>query len=69
MDHLQRALATLPAATREVIWLGRFEFDGYEDLARALGCKPGAARVRMHRAMQQLNLAFQQLNGAQADVG
>ncbi len=48
------ALARLPLAAREIIWLGRFEFDNYEDLALALGCKPGAARVRMHRAMQLL---------------
>jgi RNA polymerase sigma-70 factor (ECF subfamily) len=49
------ALARLPAAAREIIWLGRFEFDSYEELALALGCKPGAARVRMHRAMQLLS--------------
>jgi len=52
--HVAQALARLPEAAREVIWLGRFEFDSYEDLAAALGCKPGAARVRMHRAMQLL---------------
>jgi RNA polymerase sigma-70 factor (ECF subfamily) len=49
------ALARLPQAAQEIIWLGRFEFDNYEDLSLALGCKPGAARVRMHRAMQLLS--------------
>jgi len=68
MDLLMRALARLPAAMQEVIWLGRFEFDSYEELGQALGCKPGAARVRMHRAMQQLNSAFTTLNGGPADV-
>lgn len=54
VGQVAAALARLPVAAREVIWLGRFEFDSYEDLGLALGCKPGAARVRMHRAMQLL---------------
>jgi RNA polymerase sigma factor (sigma-70 family) len=65
---LQAALAQLPAATREVIWLGRFVFEDYGELARALDCTVGAARVRMHRAMRELNSAFLQLNGAVNDV-
>jgi len=63
-----RALANLPTAVQEVIWLGRFEFDTYEELGQALGCKPGTARVRMHRAMQQLNVEFESINGAPIDV-
>ena len=67
MKLLVEALASLPAHFQEIIWLGRFEFDSFRDLAQALGCKPGTARVRMHRAMQQLNLAFADLNGAPFD--
>lgn len=63
-----QALASLPAAMREVIWLGRFEFDSFEELGRALGCKTGTARVRMHRAMQQLHTEFEIINGAPIDV-
>ena len=63
-----RAIGNLPTAVQEVIWLGRFEFDTYEELGEALGCKPGAARVRMHRAMQQLNVEFESINGAPIDV-
>ena len=63
-----RALANLPAAVQEVIWLGRFEFDNYDELGQALGCKPATARVRMHRAMQQLNMEFEIINGAPIDV-
>ncbi|MDJ0941668.1 MAG: sigma-70 family RNA polymerase sigma factor [Woeseiaceae bacterium] len=55
MDIVRRALDSLPEAAREVIWLGRFEFDGYEDLGAALGCTAATARVRMHRAMKQLD--------------
>lgn len=51
---LERALALLPINAREVILLGRFQFEGYEELGRALDCSPGAAKVRMHRAMKQL---------------
>jgi len=61
---LQRALESLPASVQEVIWLGRFEFDNFEELGRALGCKSGTARVRMHRAMQQLTLEFSNISGA-----
>jgi RNA polymerase sigma-70 factor (ECF subfamily) len=63
-----RALAEIPAAAREVIWLGRFVFEDYDDLARALGCTASAARVRMHRAMQQLNATFTRMNGVPIDV-
>ncbi|MDX1569816.1 MAG: RNA polymerase sigma factor [Xanthomonadales bacterium] len=51
---VERALARLPIKAREVILLGRFEFEGYDALAEALDCSPGAAKVRMHRAMKQL---------------
>ena len=65
---LAQALRNLPAAVQEVIWLGRFEFSSYEDLGQALGCKTGTARVRMHRAMQDLNAEFTSINGAPVDV-
>ena len=54
LQLVERALAEIPAAAREVIWLGRFVFDDYDELARALGCTASAARVRMHRAMEAL---------------
>jgi len=63
-----KALALIPEAAREIIWLGRFEFDNYEDLGTALECSAGAARVRMHRAMQQLNNTLIELTGAPIDV-
>jgi RNA polymerase sigma factor (sigma-70 family) len=68
LQLVQRALAEIPAASREVIWLGRFVFDDYDELARALGCTASAARVRMHRAMQALNSTFTRMNGAPIDV-
>jgi RNA polymerase sigma factor (sigma-70 family) len=68
LQLVERALAEIPAAAREVIWLGRFVFDDYEELARALGCTASAARVRMHRAMEALQSTFIRLNGAPIDV-
>jgi RNA polymerase sigma factor (sigma-70 family) len=68
LQLVQRALAEIPATAREVIWLGRFVFDDYDELARALGCTVSAARVRMHRAMEALNSTFTRMNGAPIDV-
>jgi len=63
---LDRALALLTPQAREVIWLGRFHFDGYDELGRALDCSAGTARVRMHRAMKQLREIFLELDGDSA---
>ena len=68
MQQVMQALAQLPTAAQEVIWLGRFEFDNYEDLGQALACNAGAARVRMHRAMALLNSTYTSMNGAPIDV-
>ena len=67
--HLvMQALTKLPAAAQAIIWLGRFEFDNYEDLGQALACNAGTARVRMHRAMALLNSTYTNLHGAPIDV-
>lgn len=68
LGYLAKALARLPEAAREVIWLGRFEFDSYDELGQALGCNAGTARVRMHRAMRQLNHEYEILNGVTANA-
>lgn len=68
LQLVERALAEIPAAAREIIWLGRFVFDDYDELAHALGCTASTARVRMHRAMQALASTLTRLNGAPIDV-
>ena len=65
---LERALGLLPEAAREVIWLGRFHFDGYAELGQALDCSAGTARVRMHRAMKQLREVFLSLSEESANA-
>lgn len=68
LDRVALALAALPAEVREVIWLGRFVFESYEELGQALDCSTNNARVRMHRAMRQLHKTFIKLNGDPFDV-
>jgi RNA polymerase sigma-70 factor (ECF subfamily) len=68
LQLVERALAEIAPAAREVIWLGRFVFDDYEELARALGCTASTARVRMHRAMEALHSTVTRMNGAPIDV-
>ena len=63
MQLVMQAMAKLPAAAQEVIWLGRFEFDNYEELGQALACNAGTARVRMHRAMALLNSTYTNIHG------
>ncbi|MCI0518071.1 MAG: sigma-70 family RNA polymerase sigma factor [Woeseiaceae bacterium] len=62
-----QAMAKLPAAVQEVIWLGRFEFDSYEELGQALNCNAGTARVRMHRAMDLLKSTYISMHGVPVD--
>jgi RNA polymerase sigma-70 factor, ECF subfamily len=53
-DALATALAALSEADREVLRLAAWEgLDGAE-LAQALGCRIGTAKVRLHRARQRL---------------
>lgn len=66
-QRVLRALARLPVAAQEVIWLGRFEFDNYEELGQALDCSAGAARVRMHRALRELNATYMEMHGVPVD--
>lgn len=47
-------LRALPEDDREVLMLGAWEGLRPAAIARVLGCSPGAARVRMHRARRRL---------------
>jgi len=68
MNLVMQALALLPEAAQQVIWLGRFQFENYDELGQAIGCNAGTARVRMHRAMALLNSTYTSINGAPIDV-
>jgi hypothetical protein len=45
----------LPAETRRVLVLHEYADMAVPDLAAALGCSPGAAKVRLHRARRRLS--------------
>ena len=48
------AMSRLHPSHREVLVLARIEDLSFVDVAEILGCTPGAARVRAHRALQAL---------------
>lgn len=63
---LQTALEQLPPAEREIIHLARIENLPHHDTAQILGCSEGAAKVRLHRALQLLRDTYQKLENGTA---
>jgi RNA polymerase sigma-70 factor (ECF subfamily) len=63
---LRRALAMLPEDKREVLVLSRFQNLRYEEIARILECEVGAVKVRVFRAVRQLEQIYNQLAGEKA---
>lgn len=57
-QQLERVPASLPLAHREVLLLRGTERLSHRDLAIALHCSEGAARVRLHRALAALKRAW-----------
>ncbi len=63
-----RALQRLSAEQREVIVLSRYHAMPYAEIALVLGCTPGAARVRLHRAVKALREVYRSLEAEGHDV-
>jgi RNA polymerase sigma factor (sigma-70 family) len=63
---LRRALALLPEEKREVLVLSRFQNLRYEEIARILDCEVGAVKVRVYRAVRQLEQLYNELAGEKA---
>jgi RNA polymerase sigma-70 factor (ECF subfamily) len=59
-EQLAAAMRSLTPEQREVLVLCRYHDLPFSDVAEILGCTPGAARVRAHRALTALRAAFQQ---------
>ena len=55
---LQAALAELPRDDREILLLSRFQELSFAEIAGILECSVGAAKVRAHRALQELREIF-----------
>ena len=58
---LDDALGRLDPQHREVLVLTRFHDLKYDDVARVLECTPAAARVRAHRALNELREIYREL--------
>jgi RNA polymerase sigma factor (sigma-70 family) len=63
---LRRALALLPEDKREVLVLSRFQNLRYEEIGRILECEVGAVKVRVYRAVRQLEQIYNELAGEKA---
>ncbi len=61
---LRRALARLDPSNRLVLVLRYYLDLPFEEVARTLGISPGAARVRVHRALAKLRPAFEVEEGS-----
>jgi len=53
-DLVERGLARLSSDKREVLVLSRYDGLTYKEIGAVLGCSEGAARVRAHRALEEL---------------
>ena len=57
-EQLAAAMRSLTAEQREVLVLCRYHDLPFAEIATILGCTPGAARVRAHRALAALRDAY-----------
>ncbi|PTY08590.1 RNA polymerase sigma factor [Opitutaceae bacterium EW11] len=55
---MQKAFAELPLDQREILTLHRFQHLPHSDIARLLDCSVGAAKVRLHRAVNALRDSY-----------
>jgi RNA polymerase sigma-70 factor (ECF subfamily) len=65
---LEEALARLPLEQREVLVLRRFHGLTSAELGEILSCSAGAVRLRVHRALQALKQAVQELELSDNEV-
>ncbi|MGE0640838.1 MAG: RNA polymerase sigma factor [Thermoanaerobaculia bacterium] len=56
--RLARALGSLPEEKRELLLLARFSEMRYDEIGELLGITVGAVKLRVHRAMKELKVAF-----------
>ena len=65
---LEQAMARLDPEQRAVLVLTRYHDLKYDDVARVLDCTPAAARVRAHRALNDLREIYRELEQRQHDL-
>ncbi|MEM9036396.1 MAG: RNA polymerase sigma factor [Actinomycetota bacterium] len=59
-DALREAIAVLPSSQAEAVWLRVGHQRSFAEVALALGCSEGAARVRVSRGLRRLADAMEQ---------
>ena len=63
---LARAMDRLPADTRELLVLCRYQELTSEEVGAILGCETGTVKVRVHRALRELRAHFEELSRGDA---
>ena len=58
---LRNALELLPTAKKELIVLSKLKELKYKEIGEIVGCTEGNARIKVHRAMNDLKTIFQTL--------
>ena len=59
--HLKKALQRLPIEKREILVLSKFKGLKYREIGDILGCSEGAAKLKAHRALNELRSVFLQM--------
>lgn len=65
INHLNKALKKISTDSRELIVLKRFNGLPYSQISEIMGCKVGALKVRMYRALNELKAQFNKIAGEQ----
>ena len=65
---LEQAMTRLDAEQRAVLVLTRYHDLKYDEVARVLDCTPAAARVRAHRALNDLREIYRELEQRQHEL-
>lgn len=68
-DDMRHALEALSDPDREVLLLAAWEHLGHAEIAQVLGCAPGTARVRLHRARQRLRAVLARVEEERGKTG
>jgi RNA polymerase sigma factor (sigma-70 family) len=60
-QELSKAMLRLNESDREILILSRFQELKYAEIGQLIGITPGAAKVRVHRAIQELKQIYLQM--------
>ncbi|MEL6485457.1 MAG: sigma-70 family RNA polymerase sigma factor, partial [Bacteroidota bacterium] len=61
ISQLHRAMGSLSTAKREILVLSKFKEMKFSEIGEVLGCSEGAAKVKAHRALNDLKMAFEKM--------